>query len=130
MNGYAKILLIMASFIGLVGCGALNKAQSNMDQMVYYTGVMAAGTTSMANSTARIANATERMEYKADGFVSDLRKGGTGAETSIQNYSQAMLDNERAMIRTLQGIKQELNELKQELRPAASKRESQAPAPR
>ncbi len=116
MNGYTKNSLPALIFMVLAGCGSLNN-----DQMLYYTGIMASATPLMANSTARMANSTERMEAKSDGLIHDLQKRGSAAERAIQNYSQAILDNERAMIRTLQAIKQELNELKQELRPTGSK---------
>lgn len=91
-----------------------------MDQMVYYMGVMASAMPSMANSTSRMAATTERMQYKTDGLIAELQKKGTGAERAIQNYSQAMLDNERGVIRSLQGIRQELGDLKQSLRPTGS----------
>ena len=109
MTGYTKKLLVTASLIALAGCGRLpdvNKIQGNMDQMVYYMG-------HMVNATTRMANTAERMEGKSDGMMNDLGKRGATVERAVQNYSQAILDNERAMIKALQGIRQELNELKQ-----------------
>ncbi len=103
----------------------VNKIQNNMDQMVYHMGVMAAGMPVMVNSTARMANTAETMQRKTDGLIADLQSRGGSAERAIQNYSQAMLDNERAVIKNLQGIKQELSELKLSLRPAGAQAEGQ-----
>ncbi len=107
-------LLLVASCAGLPD---MNKIQGNMDQMVQYMGVMASCMPHMVNSTARMAATTERMQGKTDALLANLEKKGGGAERAIQNYSQAVLDNERAVIKTLQGIRQELGELKQSLRP-------------
>jgi hypothetical protein len=120
VTGY-KNLLVTASLIVLAGCGRLpdvNKIQGNMDQMVYYMG-------HMVNATTRMANTAERMESKSDGMVNDLGKRGATVERAVQNYSQAILDNERAMIKALQGIRQELNELKQGARSTGSKTDAQ-----
>ena len=121
MTGYTKKLLVTASLIVLAGCGRLpdiNKIQGNMDQMVYYMG-------HMVNATTRMANTAERMESKSDGMVNDLGKRGATVERAVQNYSQAILDNERAMIKALQGIREELNELKQGARSIGPKTDAQ-----
>jgi hypothetical protein len=73
----------------------------------------------MVNSTTRMANMAETMQGKTDALLANLEKKGTGAERAIQNYSQAVLDNERAVIKSLQGIRQELGDMKQAFRPAA-----------
>jgi len=121
VTGYTKKLLVTASLIVLSGCGRLpdiNKIQGNMDQMVYYMG-------HMVNATTRMANTAERMESKSDGMVNDLGKRGATVERAVQNYSQAILDNERAMIKALQGIREELNELKQGARSIGPKTDAQ-----
>jgi hypothetical protein len=102
--------------------------QNNMDTMVHYMGVMATGMPVMVNSTARMANSAERMERKSDGMLSDLQKKGGDVERAVQNYSQAFIDNDRAAIKSLQGIKLELGELKQSMRqaPAAADTHDQA----
>jgi hypothetical protein len=117
VTGYSKTLLVAASFVVLAGCGSLKNAQNNMDQMAYYTG-------HMANSTMRMANSTERMEAKADGLVNKLDNKGATVERGVQNYSQAILDNERGMIKALQAIRQELSQLAQEKGPVGPKTES------
>jgi len=117
VTGYSKTLLVAASFVVLAGCGSLNKVQSNMDQMLYNMG-------HMANSTARMANTAERMEAKSDGLMNNLGKKGTTVERAVQNYSQAILDNERGMIKALQGIRQELSQLQQQKGPVGPKTES------
>jgi hypothetical protein len=116
VTGYSKTLLV-ASFVVLAGCGSLKNAQNTMDMMAYYTG-------HMANSTARMANSTEKMEAKADSLVSKLERKGDTTERAVQNYSQAILDNERGMIKALQGIRQELSQLQEQKGPVGPKTES------
>jgi len=87
--------------------------------MVHYMGVMASSMPVMVNSTARMAETAERMERKSDALLDSLQKKGGSAERTIQNYSQALLDNERAMINNLKGIRGELGELKLSLGTAA-----------
>jgi hypothetical protein len=86
-------------------------------------GIMASGMPVMVNSTARMANTAERMQQKTDGLITDLQSRGGSAERAIQNYSQAVLDNDRAVIKNLQGIRQELSELKHSLRPGGAQAE-------
>jgi hypothetical protein len=95
--------------------------QTNMDYMVHYMGMM-------VNGTQRMANAAERMERKSDGLMADLGKKGGEMERAVQNYTQAFIDNDRAMIKSLQGIKMELGELKQNLRQPATAAEPQEQA--
>jgi hypothetical protein len=105
------VLISALAFLSLAGCASLpdgKRIQANMDQMVGYMGMM-------VYSTSRMADAAERMERKSNGLMADLQKKGNSAERAIQNYSQAFLDNDRAVIKNLQGIKQELGELKQTL---------------
>ncbi len=92
-----------------------------MDYMVHYMGMM-------VNGTQRMANAAERMERKSDGLMADLGKKGGEMERAVQNYTQAFIDNDRAMIKSLQGIKMELGELKQNLRQPATAAEPQEQA--
>jgi hypothetical protein len=120
MTRILKQALIVSSLFLTVSCADLKRMQGNMDQMVQYMGVMASCMPHMVNSTARMATTAERMQGKTDALLANLEKKGGGAERAIQNYSQAVLDNERAVIKTLQGIRQELGDLKQSLRPAAA----------
>jgi hypothetical protein len=87
-------------------------------------GVMASSMPHMVNSTTRMANMAETMQGKTDALLANLEKKGTGAERAIQNYSQAVLDNDRAVIKSLQGIRQELGDMKQAFRPAAGSTEA------
>ena len=117
-----SLLLASASLLLISGCASLpdvNRLQNNMDAMVHYMGVMATSMPIMVNSTARMAETAERMERKSDALLDNLQKKGGTAERTIQNYSQALLDNERAMINNLKGIRGELGELKQSLTVAA-----------
>ena len=128
MTGSSKKLLVAANLILLAGCGRLpdvNKIQSNMDQMTYYTGVMASGMPTMVQSTARMANSAERMEAKTDALLADLQGKGSSTEQAIQNYAQAVLDNEQGVIKNLQGIRQELGDLRQALRPSGPRTDTQ-----
>jgi hypothetical protein len=121
MTQILKNMLIAASLFLVASCAALpdlRRMQGNMDQMVQYMGVMASCMPHMVNSTGRMANMAERMQGKTDALLANLEKKGTGAERAIQNYSQAVLDNERAVIKSLQGIRQELGDLRQSFRPA------------
>jgi hypothetical protein len=112
-----KILLLGCLFL-LTGCASLpdfGRLQGNMDQMLYYMGVMSSGMPTMVHSTRRMADTAERMERKSDRMLTDLTSRGKGAERAVQNYAQAFVDNDRAMIKSLRGIRSELSELKQSL---------------
>jgi hypothetical protein len=126
MTQILKNMLIAASLFLVASCAALpdlKRMQGNMDQMVQYMGVMASCMPHMVNSTGRMANMAERMQGKTDALLANLEKKGTGAERAIQNYSQAVLDNERAVIKSLQEIRQELGDMKKSFRPAAGSAE-------
>jgi hypothetical protein len=127
MTHILKNMLIAASLFLVASCAGLpdvKRIQGNMDQMVYYMGVMASSMPHMVNSTTRMANMAETMQGKTDTLLANLEKKGTGAERAIQNYSQAVLDNERAVIKSLQGIRQELGDMKQSFRPATGSTEA------
>lgn len=116
-----KKLLVVLAFVWVAGCANLpdmKRIQGNMDQMVGYMGIM-------AYNTSQMAAAADNMQRRSDQLVANLNKKGTSAERAIQNYSQAVLDNERAAIRNLQGIREELGQLKQNLRQPAGPNESQ-----
>jgi hypothetical protein len=101
------------------GCAALpdfERMQCTMDQMAYYMGAMTAQMPVMAHSTKRIADNTEHLQHRADGMMADLQKEKKTAERAIQNYTQATLDNDRAVIQNLMGIRKELGEIKDTVR--------------
>jgi chromosome segregation ATPase len=112
--------MVVFSFLFLTaGCSSLpdmNRIQGNMDRMVHYMGVMSTSMPAMVHNTARMANMAERMQGKSDMLMADLQKKGNTAEKAIQNYTQAFLDNDKAVIKGLQGIREELGELKQSMR--------------
>jgi hypothetical protein len=111
-----RTLVVASGLLLASGCASLpdvNRIQGNMDAMVHYMGVMASSMPVMVHSTSRMADTAEQMQRKSDGLLADLQKKGGSAERTIQNYSQALLDNERAMIANLKGIRQEIGELKQ-----------------
>jgi hypothetical protein len=118
-------LLAVSLVLVASGCARvlpdLSKMQTNMDYMVHYMGMM-------VNGTQRMANAAERMERKSDGLLADLGKKGGNVERAVQNYTQAFIDTDRAMVKNLQGIKMELGELKQTLRQPATAAEPQEQA--
>ena len=108
MTRCLKSLSIIVGFFLVTGCASLpdfSKVQANMDAMVYYMGRMSSG-------MPRMAASFERMEGKVNGMLANLRKKGDNAERAVQNYAQAFVDNDKAMIRTLQGIQKELADMK------------------
>ncbi len=109
-----KTVGIALCAIALGGCGGqLSRLQNSMDQMTHYMGMMAANMPQIGHHTGRLANATERMEGKADRMVTDFQKKGATAERAVQNYTQTFIDNDKAIAKNLQGIKQEISELRQ-----------------
>jgi len=80
-----------------------------MDQMVGYMGMM-------AYNTGQMSAVADKMERKSDTLLANLKDKSSSVERSFQNHSQGVLDNERAMIRNLQGIREELGQLKESLR--------------
>lgn len=103
----------------MAGCASLpdfDRIQSNMDRMVYYMGVMSSNMPLMVHSTARMANNADRMQSQVDGFIASLQGTRKTGERVIQNYSQALLDNDRAVIQNLKGIRHELGDIKETIR--------------
>jgi len=101
------------------GCAAMpdfNRIQSSMDQMAYYTGIMAQNMPCLTWSTTRMADSVERMERRTQAIVADLQGRGKTVESAVASYGQAFLDNDRAVIKNLNGIQQELGQLRQTLR--------------
>lgn len=110
--------LLLLPFVCFLGCAALpdiKRMQISMEQMAYYAGVMAANMPYMAHSTDRIASTGERLDQKTQKILGQFDKSGARVESAFQNYSQAFLDNDRSVIKNLQGIRQELNEMKQSI---------------
>ena len=97
----------------LSGCASISRMQSNMDQMTYYMGVVASAMPQMAFSTKRMADTAEGLQQKSDGMISEFHKKGVSTEKAVQNYAQTFIDSDRAIIKNLQGIKEELAQLKQ-----------------
>ena len=111
---YIKTVGIALSAVALGGCGGqLSRLQNSMDLMTYHMGTMAANMPQIGHHAGRLANATERLEGKADRMVTDFQKKGATAERAVQNYTQTFIDNDKAIAKNLQGIKQEISELKQ-----------------
>ena len=97
----------------LSGCASISRMQSNMDQMTYYMGVVASAMPQMAFSTKRMADTAEGLQQKSEGMISEFHKKGVSTERAVQNYAQTFIDSDRAIIKNLQGIKEELAQLKQ-----------------
>jgi len=123
-------IVIGAGVLIVAGCASLpdfNRIQGTMEQMAYYTGVMACNMPIMSGSTSRMADAVERMERKTDAIVQDLQNQGKKMEATVQNFGQSFLDSDKALIRNVKGIQEELAELRKTLRtpstpgPGASK---------
>lgn len=72
-----------------------------------------------------ILNASDGFQHKEDGGYSRrsskkirrdnkrIPKKGVSTEKAVQNYAQTFIDNDRAIIKNLHGIKEELAQLKQ-----------------
>jgi hypothetical protein len=69
----------------------------------------------MVNSTQRMADNADRMTARAEGMLSSLQGNGKAMERTAQNYLQAFIDNDRAVVKNLRGIRDELVELKSTL---------------
>lgn len=109
------IIILSVSVIAISGCASLpdfGRLQGNMDQMLYHMGVMSSSMPAMVNSTQRMAAMAERMERKTDVMIADMNNKGEGAERAVQNYAQAFVDNDRAVLKTLRGIKDELGHMR------------------
>ncbi len=98
----------------MTGCASLpdfNRLQANTDRMTYNMGVMASSMPHMVHNMNRMATLAENMQYKVDTMIANFGKRGKTAEKAVQNYMQAMFDNDRAMINNLKGIREELGGL-------------------
>jgi len=110
----SKMVLVAAILLLGAGCSRLpdfGRLQNTMDRMAYNTSIMAANMPCMAQNTGRMANTAERMQAKVDGMLDNLGEDRKSAETAVQNYSQAFIDGDRAMIKALKRIRKELSEL-------------------
>jgi hypothetical protein len=99
-----------------------------MDQMLYHMGVMSSSMPVMVNSTQRMAAMAERMERKTDRMLMDMNEKGEGAERAVQNYAQAFVDNDRAVLKTLRGIKDELGHMRNSMASAGGSDRAVRPA--
>jgi hypothetical protein len=110
----ARGLLILCVAAFLSACASLpdfNRLQANTDRMTYNMGVMASSMPHMVHNMNRMATLAENMQYKVDTMIANFGKRGKTAEKAVQNYMQAMFDNDRAMINNLKGIREELGGL-------------------
>ncbi|MGC8658155.1 MAG: hypothetical protein ACP5U1_03690 [Desulfomonilaceae bacterium] len=112
----SNLLKPLACFVlatGLIpGCASISRMQNNMDLMTYYMGVVAQSMPQMAFSTKRMADTAEGLQKKSDGMMADFQKKGVSTERAVQNYAQTFIDNDRAIIKNLQGIKEELAQIR------------------
>jgi len=82
-----------------------------MDQMAYYTGLMATNMPVMAHSTSRIADTAVKMDKKTDEIFQSLEKRATSIDRNIVGTSQDTLAQSNNMIKELSGIKSELSKI-------------------
>lgn len=126
MTKHLSTIPLVACLFLIAGCASLpdfDRIQGNMDRMVYYMGVMSSNMPLMVHSTQRMADNADRMKYQVDGFISHLQGAKKNGERVVQNYAQALLDNDRAVIRNLKGIRQELGDIKETMRSRGPVRE-------
>jgi hypothetical protein len=122
-----KNILIFSCVLAATGCGVLNNLdamRSSMEQMTYYTGLMASNMPVMADSTRRMASTTERMERKSNELVADLQKRGSAIERTIDNISQTSFGYNKETIKKLDGIRTELNEMNKSIGTTGTKAQS------
>jgi hypothetical protein len=75
-----------------------------------------------------MAAMAERMERKTDRMIMDMNEKGEGAERAVQNYAQAFVDNDRAVLKTLRGIKNELGHMRNTMASSAGSDRAVRPA--
>jgi len=110
---FLSVTLFTLPLSGCVGLSSISRMGSNMEQMSYYMSVMASSMPQMAFSTKRMADTAEGLQRKSDGIINEFQKKGVSTEKAAQNYAQTFIDNDRAIIKNLHGIKDELAQLKQ-----------------
>ncbi len=122
MDGTFAVTRRLAAIIALTavlfttGCGLdLGHMQANMDRMVCYMGAMSSTMPMMVQSTQRLANNADEMQRKADGLIREMRDKGKSSERTAFNFLQAFHDNDKAMVRSLEGIRKELGTIKESL---------------
>ncbi len=108
-----SVTLLTLPLSGCVGLSSISRMGNNMEQMCYYMGVMASSMPQMAFSTKRMADTAEGLQRKSDGIINEFQKKGVSTEKAVQNYAQTFIDNDKAIIKNLHGIKEELAQLKQ-----------------
>lgn len=109
----AGLCLVAIALAG--GCASLpdfNRVQANMDAMVGHMGVMSSCMPAMVYNTQRMADNADRIQARADRMISTIQEKGSDTEKAVQNYMQAMVENDRAVVKSLRGIKEELNHIK------------------
>lgn len=119
-----KMLAVLGTVVALTGCGVLNNLNSmraSMDQMAYYTSIMAANMPYMAQSAGRMADTTDRMVKTSNDVIVDIQKRGGAMERTIENISQASLGMSNKTVQHLDGIRSELKDLNKAVGSAAGK---------
>lgn len=109
------VTLVIACGSGCASLPDFGRMQATMDRMACATGVMASNMPYMTHNTARMAAVAERMERRSNSMISDLEHRGSSIERTVQNYAQSFLDNDRALIKNLKGIREEIGELKESI---------------
>jgi hypothetical protein len=126
-----KLLVFMALTLTVSGCGVISNLDSmraSMDQMAYFTGIMASNMPVMAESTRRMSITADRMDRKTTEISQSLEKRGVSIEKNIYGVSQDTLSQNRKMIGELTGIRAELGEITKSLTKYQEKGASPDPA--
>lgn len=113
-----KLLVLMSLTLTVSGCGVISNLDSmraSMDQMAYFTGIMASNMPVMAESTRRMAITADRMDRKTTEISQSLEKRGVSIEKNIYGVSQDTLSQNKKMIGELSGIRAELGEITKSL---------------
>ncbi len=121
MRSYPSIAAAIICLAVFSGCSALpdfRKLDFYTDQMVHSASVMAGHMPIMRDSMGRMANNMDRMATKSASSRDKIMDQLDSKERSLRNYMQAYVDGDRAIIKALRDIQQELSELKQAFRTA------------
>ncbi|MGC9031019.1 MAG: hypothetical protein ACP5LD_15305 [Desulfomonilaceae bacterium] len=125
-----RLACVVVSAAVLSSCGVISNLDSmraSMDQMAYYTGLMATNMPVMAHSTSRIADTAVRMDKKTDEIFQSLEKRATAIDRNIVGTAQDTLAQNKQLIKELTGIKGELAKITVSLQQPKGRGDAAAP---
>lgn len=115
MERILKTLLLLAGMSMCVGCAMLpdfSRIDQYTDSMIQHSTTMANHMPLMRHSMQRMAANMERMAHRTAGSRGEMMEQLDTTERSLKNFLQAYHDGDRAIIKALNTIQQDLKELK------------------